>query len=89
MAVGHLAPTGVAKERAELYHGRLTLYVIIACIVAAVGGSIFGYDIGISGTHLPNVLAFILRRKSTNISPRSYQEANKSSKIRNLMSMIT
>ena len=50
MAAGPLAPTGVAKERAELYQGRVTLYVIIACIVAAVGGSIFGYDIGISGT---------------------------------------
>lgn len=50
MAGGGLAPTGVAKERAEQYQGRVTLYVIIACIVAAVGGSIFGYDIGISGT---------------------------------------
>ena len=50
MAGGPLAPTGVAKERAEQYQGRVTLYVIIACIVAAVGGSIFGYDIGISGT---------------------------------------
>ncbi|KAE8657943.1 Vps51/Vps67 family (components of vesicular transport) protein [Hibiscus syriacus] len=49
MPAGGLAPTGVAKERAELYQGRVTLYVIIACIVAAVGGSIFGYDIGISG----------------------------------------
>ncbi|XP_022755257.1 sugar carrier protein A-like isoform X1 [Durio zibethinus] len=49
MAGGPLAPTGVAKERAELYQGRVTFYVIITCIVAAVGGSIFGYDIGISG----------------------------------------
>ncbi|KAK6248272.1 hypothetical protein QUC31_019837 [Theobroma cacao] len=49
MAGGSLAPTGVAKERAELYQGRVTLHVIIACMVAAVGGSIFGYDIGISG----------------------------------------
>ncbi|XVF88220.1 hypothetical protein PTKIN_Ptkin19aG0032400 [Pterospermum kingtungense] len=49
MAGGPLAPTGVAKERAEQYQGRVTLYVVIACIVAAVGGSIFGYDIGISG----------------------------------------
>ncbi|MBA0810202.1 hypothetical protein Gohar_002214 [Gossypium harknessii] len=49
MPAGGLVPTGVAKERAELYQGRVTLYVVIACIVAAVGGSIFGYDIGISG----------------------------------------
>ncbi|MED6176514.1 Sugar transport protein 7 [Stylosanthes scabra] len=39
----------VTKERAEQYKGRVTAYVIIACIVAATGGSLFGYDIGISG----------------------------------------
>lgn len=49
MAGGSFGPTGVAKERAEQYQGRVTAYVIVACIVAAVGGSIFGYDIGISG----------------------------------------
>lgn len=32
------------------YPGNLTLYVTITCIVAAMGGLIFGYDIGISGT---------------------------------------
>ncbi|KAK7411626.1 hypothetical protein VNO78_03061 [Psophocarpus tetragonolobus] len=37
------------KERAEEYKGRVTPYVIIACIVAATGGALFGYDIGISG----------------------------------------
>lgn len=47
---GHVGPTGVAKERADKYQGRVTLFVVIACLVAAVGGSIFGYDIGISGT---------------------------------------
>uniref|UniRef100_A0A251V6W2 Major facilitator, sugar transporter-like, Major facilitator superfamily domain protein n=1 Tax=Helianthus annuus TaxID=4232 RepID=A0A251V6W2_HELAN len=51
MAGGSVAPTGVAKDRAEQYEGKVTAYVIIACIVAAVGGSIFGYDIGISGTY--------------------------------------
>ncbi|XP_028754047.1 sugar transport protein 7 [Neltuma alba] len=40
---------GVAKERANQYKGRVTTYVVIACIVAATGGSLFGYDIGISG----------------------------------------
>ncbi|XP_043702067.1 sugar carrier protein A-like isoform X2 [Telopea speciosissima] len=49
MAGGSLAPAGMAKERAQQYQGKVTLYVVIACIVAAVGGSIFGYDIGISG----------------------------------------
>lgn len=46
---GGFGPSGVAKERAEQYQGSVTSYVIISCIVAAVGGSIFGYDIGISG----------------------------------------
>lgn len=49
MAGGSFAPTGVAKERAAQYQGRVTSYVVVACVVAAVGGSIFGYDIGISG----------------------------------------
>ncbi|KAL2502587.1 Sugar transport protein 7 [Forsythia ovata] len=49
MAGGSFAPTGLAKERAEQYKGRVTAFVIIACIVAAVGGALFGYDIGISG----------------------------------------
>ncbi|XP_074272659.1 sugar transport protein 5-like [Silene latifolia] len=31
------------------YGGRITLAVVITCIVAASGGLIFGYDIGISG----------------------------------------
>ncbi|KAJ8768277.1 hypothetical protein K2173_021217 [Erythroxylum novogranatense] len=49
MAGGSFRPVGVAKERADQYQGRLTSSVIITCIIAAVGGSIFGYDIGISG----------------------------------------
>ncbi|KAJ1440104.1 Sugar/inositol transporter [Sesbania bispinosa] len=49
MAGGSFTTGSVAKERAEQYKGRVTAYVIIACIVAATGGSLFGYDIGISG----------------------------------------
>lgn len=46
MAGGGFVPgTGNGKE----YPGNLTLYVTITCIVAAMGGLIFGYDIGISG----------------------------------------
>lgn len=32
------------------YEGHTTSYVVLACIVGAFGGLIFGYDIGISGT---------------------------------------
>ncbi|XP_047327029.1 sugar transport protein 7 [Impatiens glandulifera] len=49
MAGGSFGPTGVAKERADQYQGKVTSYVIVSCLVAAIGGSIFGYDIGISG----------------------------------------
>ncbi|CAK9170647.1 unnamed protein product [Ilex paraguariensis] len=49
MAGGSFAPAGVAKERAGQYQRTVTCYVIVACVVAAVGGSLFGYDIGISG----------------------------------------
>ncbi|XP_043710290.1 sugar carrier protein C-like [Telopea speciosissima] len=31
------------------YSGKLTTYVVLACIIGASGGLIFGYDIGISG----------------------------------------
>jgi hypothetical protein len=38
------------------YEGRTTVYVALACVVAASGGLIFGYDIGISGTHISTTL---------------------------------
>lgn len=34
------------------FSGRITVAVVLTCIVAASGGLIFGYDIGISGTLL-------------------------------------
>ena len=43
---------GVSNERAQQYQGGVTLYVVVACMVAAIGGSIFGYDIGISGMYV-------------------------------------
>lgn len=46
-AVG-IATSGNNKE----YVGNLTPYVLATCIVAAMGGLIFGYDIGISGNFL-------------------------------------
>lgn len=45
MAGGALVSSGPAKE----YPGKMTLYVFFTCIIAATGGLIFGYDIGISG----------------------------------------
>lgn len=31
------------------YEGQVTMKVIITCVVAAMGGFLFGYDLGISG----------------------------------------
>ncbi|XP_059438117.1 sugar carrier protein C-like [Corylus avellana] len=44
-AVGGI-PAGVPGRE---YPGNLTPYVLVTCIVAGMGGLIFGYDIGISG----------------------------------------
>ncbi|XP_051125475.1 sugar carrier protein C-like [Andrographis paniculata] len=46
MAGGGIAPS---PGGGKAYPGNLTLYVIVTCVVAAMGGLIFGYDIGISG----------------------------------------
>ncbi|KAL5199156.1 hypothetical protein ABZP36_002668 [Zizania latifolia] len=45
MAGGVVLNNGGGKD----YPGKLTMFVLFACIVAATGGLIFGYDIGISG----------------------------------------
>ncbi|PIA50310.1 hypothetical protein AQUCO_01300805v1 [Aquilegia coerulea] len=44
MAVGF----SVSNESNQ-YKGRMTTFVILSCLMAAMGGVIFGYDIGISG----------------------------------------
>nr|CAB06079.1 PaMst-1 [Picea abies] len=46
---GGMAVSRPKQGRAELYEGHITAYVILACIVAATGGSLFGYDLGVSG----------------------------------------
>lgn len=44
MAVEH----SIASD-GRSYNGKMTSIVILSCMVAATGGIIFGYDIGISG----------------------------------------
>jgi hypothetical protein len=44
------------------YNGRVTVFVILSCIVAGSGGILFGYDLGISGIYsnlLPSKMSFI------------------------------
>nr|CAD1837250.1 unnamed protein product [Ananas comosus var. bracteatus] len=42
---------GVHKnhETTPAYEGRITAFVVLSCVTAAMGGVIFGYDIGVSG----------------------------------------
>ncbi|KAG0497115.1 hypothetical protein HPP92_001578 [Vanilla planifolia] len=46
MAGGAIVNGGVGGKE---YPGRMTMFVFLTCLVAATGGLIFGYDIGISG----------------------------------------
>ena len=39
---------GIAGEGGQ-YNGKITLLVVLSCVVAASGGLIFGYDLGVSG----------------------------------------
>jgi hypothetical protein len=62
MAGGAFVDSGAGSKE---YPGKLTLYVFFTCIVAATGGLIFGYDIGISGKYslqgrMPIVFFFFL-----------------------------
>lgn len=38
-----------AGSRAAQYEYRITWYFIFACIIGSMGGSLFGYDLGVSG----------------------------------------
>eukprot|EP00252_Welwitschia_mirabilis_P001814 TRINITY_DN1174_c0_g1_i1.p3 TRINITY_DN1174_c0_g1~~TRINITY_DN1174_c0_g1_i1.p3 ORF type:complete len:112 (+),score=8.16 TRINITY_DN1174_c0_g1_i1:678-1013(+) len=69
MAGGAAVTAGVGKERAAQYKGRVTCYVIVASVIAALGGSLFGYDIGISGISLSDsAIPLVLQRKIESFS---------------------
>jgi len=82
MAGGSLHGVGVSQERAQQYQGRVTLYVVLACMVAAIGGSIFGYDIGISGgvtsmdPFLKKFFPVVYRKKNQNSHDSDYCKYN-------------
>lgn len=54
MAGGFVNPVGAGKN----YEGRTTLYVILASVMAAFGGLMFGYDIGISGMSFRAIIIY-------------------------------
>uniref|UniRef100_A0A0C9RNG1 TSA: Wollemia nobilis Ref_Wollemi_Transcript_8406_2366 transcribed RNA sequence n=1 Tax=Wollemia nobilis TaxID=56998 RepID=A0A0C9RNG1_9CONI len=78
MAGGMMVDSGVRKGRAQMYEGHVTNYVVFACIVAATGGSLFGYDLGVSGgvtsmdDFLKKFFPGIYRRKQHNLHETDY-----------------
>ena len=41
--------SGVPGKRAHLYEHKFNGYFLYTCLVGALGGSLFGYDLGVSG----------------------------------------
>ncbi|KAK3026437.1 hypothetical protein RJ639_041449 [Escallonia herrerae] len=72
MAVG-LAITSANEQ----YNGRMTWFVVLSCMVAATGGLIFGYDIGISGG-VTSMEPFLRK-----FFPEAYTKMNEDTKISN------
>ena len=52
MAIGVVMTNGGGQSQ---YSGKMTPIVVLSCMVAAMGGVIFGYDIGISGLYCNNL----------------------------------
>ncbi|KAL6990942.1 hypothetical protein U1Q18_009063 [Sarracenia purpurea var. burkii] len=77
-AAGFVPGPGNGKE----YPGNLTLYVTVTCMVAAMGGLIFGYDIGISGgvtsmdSFLKKFFPSVYRKEQENSSTNQYCKFN-------------
>ncbi|WRX18455.1 Major facilitator [Theobroma cacao] len=58
-AVGEAMAVALAiTDEGGQYNGRMTLFVVLSCMMAAMGGVIFGYDIGISDTKISNYCKF-------------------------------
>ncbi|KAI6679524.1 hypothetical protein NL676_033405 [Syzygium grande] len=77
MAGGGFVEAGQLK-RAHLYEYRITGYFIFACIIAALGGSLFGYDLGVSGgvtsmdDFLKEFFPKVYRRKQKHLHETDY-----------------
>lgn len=68
MAGGVVMNIGAGKD----YPGKLTMFVLLACIVAVTRGLIFGYDIGISGMpSIPLLVFFLFMIQASSAMPTS------------------
>ncbi|XP_010924558.2 sugar transport protein 14 [Elaeis guineensis] len=69
---------GDAGKRAEFYEGNITGYFILACIIGSLGGSLFGYDLGVSGgvtsmdDFLKEFFPSVYRRKQEHLNETDY-----------------
>eukprot|EP00253_Pinus_taeda_P011849 PITA_11849 len=75
MAGGGFVATGPVVRKN--YPGGMTVYVLVTCMVAATGGLLFGYDIGISGgvTSMPAFLKKFfpdVYKKESTAKPSNY-----------------
>ncbi|XP_030933273.1 hexose carrier protein HEX6-like [Quercus lobata] len=69
---------GLAKTSEEgQYNAKMTLLVVLSCMVAATGGIIFGYDLGISGG-VTSMEPFLKK-----FFPEVYTKMNEDTKISN------
>ncbi|KAM0952413.1 putative major facilitator, sugar transporter, major facilitator superfamily [Dioscorea sansibarensis] len=74
MAGGAIVNTAGGKD----YPGKMTLFVFLTCLVAATGGLIFGYDLGISGgvtsmdSFLRKFFPSVYRKQQANQSTNQY-----------------
>ncbi|XP_056159852.1 sugar carrier protein C [Syzygium oleosum] len=69
---------GVVATGGKEYPGNLTPFVTVTCVVAAMGGLIFGYDIGISGgvttmeSFLKKFFPSVYRKKMADTTTNQY-----------------
>ncbi|XP_039173183.1 sugar transport protein 14-like [Eucalyptus grandis] len=54
---------GGQLRRAHLYEYRITGYFVFACIIAAHGGSLFGYDLGVSDEANTSAVLYGIRQR--------------------------
>ena len=69
MAGGGVVTAGEIKH----YEGRTTFFVCMVCVLAASGGLMFGYDVGISGNKSPHIRLWFFVW-SQNLHPREKEK---------------
>jgi hypothetical protein len=66
-----MAGGGFATSGGGDFEAKITPIVIISCIMAATGGLMFGYDVGVSGIFFFLMNTFVILFNVTNLSSKS------------------